>query len=222
MLKKKLFTLDESIRTYKTKSPKGKTISYVEFPCSNCQNTWKCHPSRLKYRKFSGLCRKCIQRYATRQSATRPKYSKIYYKNCAQCGKVFISRTPNKKLCGSKCKKIWISKYNIQYREDWEKKYVRLKSDCNSSKNKNTKRTLQLTKEQYYNVIKDNTCYYCSGTLGNKGYSLDRIDNNLGYEVNNILPCCKNCNRFRMDLLTVDETLHLIKILKQLRRGRVW
>ena len=62
----------------------------------------------------------------------------------------------------------------------------------------------QLTKDQVYTVTKQQ-CYYC-GTkpnqvhfpLGcNESYTyngIDRVDNDKGYTIDNIVPCCQSCN----------------------------
>jgi hypothetical protein len=45
-------------------------------------------------------------------------------------------------------------------------------------------------------------CYYCTS---NEKIGIDRIDNDLGYIVNNCVPCCKLCNLTRNRLYTHDE-----------------
>ncbi len=76
-----------------------------------------------------------------------------------------------------------------------------------------------LTKEQYLNIIGDYKCFYCSGdfTLEIWGTSLDRINNDLGYTEDNVVPCCGNCNILRGKLLTKEETKKIIEFLAVLR-----
>lgn len=63
----------------------------------------------------------------------------------------------------------------------------------------------QLTKEQIYNLTKQ-SCYYCgmkpsqiSNPLDCHGIftynGLDRVDNEHGYTIDNVVPCCETCNR---------------------------
>lgn len=61
-------------------------------------------------------------------------------------------------------------------------------------------------------------CYYC-GTLlvGTYGTNLDRINNEIGYANENVVPCCPMCNRIRHVYLTVDEMLAVAKLLKSMR-----
>lgn len=80
-----------------------------------------------------------------------------------------------------------------------------------------------ITLEQYKKIISQN-CYYCGASLEiSSGYSLDRIDNDKGYCLDNVLPCCTHCNRLRLDLMTVDETKKVIDYLKEIRNNdNVW
>ena len=66
----------------------------------------------------------------------------------------------------------------------------------------------ELSKEEYFELIAK-PCYYCEDAFGmpvKTGVGLDRIDNNGGYSVGNVLPACKVCNAIRKDVLTVEET----------------
>lgn len=40
-------------------------------------------------------------------------------------------------------------------------------------------------------------CVYCGGNIEKVG--IDRVDNNLGYSIDNIVSCCSVCNRMKMD-----------------------
>lgn len=41
---------------------------------------------------------------------------------------------------------------------------------------------------QYFNTL----CYYCNNPI--KGIGIDRVDNEIGYELSNLVPCCYRCN----------------------------
>lgn len=62
-----------------------------------------------------------------------------------------------------------------------------------------------LTKEQFFDLASNN-CYYCGiapsnifkrrGMYGEYIYNgIDRVDNNIGYIVDNCVPCCWTCNK---------------------------
>lgn len=49
-------------------------------------------------------------------------------------------------------------------------------------------------------------CDYCKCSLENMGgVSLDRIKNEIGYELTNVVPCCGICNNIRNRFLTHEE-----------------
>lgn len=82
-----------------------------------------------------------------------------------------------------------------------------------------------MSKNDLLNIV-INPCYYCNLDYSiNKKQKhtefkcngLDRIDNNEGYELNNVLPCCQYCNAIRMDVLTIQETKKVIELLKKER-----
>lgn len=109
-----------------------------------------------------------------------------------------------------------------------DKKYHRtLKGKYNNLTYCNAKREkagrvlgINITLEQYSDIIK-NPCYYCSKDLFlETGGSLDRIDNSKGYLLDNVLPCCGVCNKIRGDWMTVDETLHVIKCLIEYKKQK--
>jgi 5-methylcytosine-specific restriction endonuclease McrA len=78
-----------------------------------------------------------------------------------------------------------------------------------------------ITIEKFIELIKQE-CYYCGSkdsnslkdNLKSKSYrlkfnGLDRINNTKGYEIDNVVPCCKYCNRSK-STLTVQEFIEQI------------
>jgi hypothetical protein len=65
-------------------------------------------------------------------------------------------------------------------------------------------------------------CYYCNRPPLNcrkrdNGAAvyyqgIDRVDNNLGYEINNVVPCCKYCNSFKNDRTQEDFLAHVTEV----------
>ena len=78
-----------------------------------------------------------------------------------------------------------------------------------------------ISREAFY-VLCEAACDYCGDYFKSGGKGLDRIDNDKDYHEDNVVPCCKSCNRMRNNLLTPEETTALIALLKQMRGGKVW
>lgn len=81
------------------------------------------------------------------------------------------------------------------------------------------------------NIIKL-PCYYCGqppsntkktkNSIGNglKYSGIDRIDSNIGYTINNVVPCCKICNYAKSNMLTSDFQDWAIRIGKNAMAGQ--
>jgi deoxycytidylate deaminase len=56
-------------------------------------------------------------------------------------------------------------------------------------------------------------CIYCGKQITTAG--IDRIDNNVGYTIDNCVACCRVCNWMKMQM-DVDEWFdHMFTILKK-------
>lgn len=85
-----------------------------------------------------------------------------------------------------------------------------------------TRRNLSftITKDEFSNLI-NKPCFYC-GSLPNqvshgcRGYGkviyqgIDRIDSSRGYEIDNVVPCCKNCN-YAKNSMSQKDFIDLVK-----------
>jgi len=67
----------------------------------------------------------------------------------------------------------------------------------------------KLTLDQF-RVLCKKPCTYCDGAEWGKG--LDRKNNKGDYTIENVLPCCRTCNRIRGDDITVGEIRHLLEL----------
>lgn len=72
--------------------------------------------------------------------------------------------------------------------------------------------------------ISSRPCFYCNDELCGKekfqGAHLDRIDNSLGYEIDNVVSCGLLCNTIRMSNLTVAEAKDAIEGILAGRKRR--
>jgi hypothetical protein len=87
----------------------------------------------------------------------------------------------------------------------------------------------KLTEEECLGLFKQN-CHYCGDGPSNiKSYfkdknikaqymGIDRIDNTKGYYINNVVPCCRKCNRAK-DIMSYDDFKnHITKIYNNMRK----
>jgi 5-methylcytosine-specific restriction endonuclease McrA len=81
--------------------------------------------------------------------------------------------------------------------------------------------TWEISLEVYAKLL-EGSCHYCGGKLNQAGGGLDRKDSAIGYTIENVVPCCGNCNKLKNNFLTEDEAVQLIGLLKIIRGGRVW
>ncbi|CAB4125206.1 Cytidine and deoxycytidylate deaminase domain containing protein [uncultured Caudovirales phage] len=84
--------------------------------------------------------------------------------------------------------------------------------------------TFLLSKEEFEYLI-NQSCKYCGDKSSNtcsienregsyKYNGIDRIDNNIGYEINNVVTCCTTCNRMKNTLGIENFFEHVQKIIK--------
>ena len=126
---------------------------------------------------------------------------------------------------------------NLERLEQW--RYKRSKPDGEVNRKQVFKAYLRAAKnrdlsfllsEDDFFVISQKDCYFCGRGPSNKMHlkwssgprkgeprvgkeftynGVDRLDNNVGYESHNCVPCCVDCNRAKRDL-TVQEFFDLI------------
>lgn len=59
---------------------------------------------------------------------------------------------------------------------------------------------------------------YCKTDLTDMvGHGLDRVNAEVGYNINNVLPCCNTCNKARNTFFTVEEWEVAMKAILNLR-----
>jgi len=79
-----------------------------------------------------------------------------------------------------------------------------------------------LNKDQFENLIRQN-CFYCNSSPNqiiknkyNKGDTvyngIDRVDNKKGYELENVVPCCKQCNKAKLKYSRQEFLLWIEKV----------
>lgn len=82
--------------------------------------------------------------------------------------------------------------------------------------------SIDLTKEQFETIIKQ-PCYYC-GIMQEKGFNgIDRMDSTKGYEIDNCVSCCTDCNMMKgaVDNITfIQRVEHILTHNSMLKDGK--
>lgn len=118
--------------------------------------------------------------------------------------KAYMKKYWAKKEVKEKNRKRAAENYDVSYEYD-HSRYPRSRWVHARNGAKRRKLAFTLTFEEYSEIVKNN-CYYCNDDISTSaGSSLDRIDNSLGYHVDNVNPCCGSCNRRRSKSMSAEE-----------------
>lgn len=105
----------------------------------------------------------------------------------------------------------FIKNQNIPHIEDLSKFSEKLKQQYWNYviQSKKKDREFQLSRN-FFQLFEKKECIYCTQKLDTS--RIDRINNTIGYIVDNIVPCCKDCNYLKKDLSLEEFLLHVEKI----------
>lgn len=185
---------------------------------SNKYRRYYCLDCEAKYKK------ELQERYKTKNSILSKK-DLIKVKKCSKCKKELSSSNFYRNHgrpdgLNHYCKKCMIKSAILYSRtiNPIKKAWKSLKQHS-----KNPKKYLDISSSTFLTML-NKPCYYCERLRTEKdgmSYWIDRIDNTTGYTQNNILPCCPQCNRLRMDNYTVEETRVAAQAIKAYRELKV-
>lgn len=152
------------------------------------------------------------------------KYGTSYFWECeCSCGNVVnvpthSLQTGDTKSCGCYRKEFISQKSKKEYG------YAAKKHIYNTYKYGAKRRNLEfnLSLEEFFNISQKN-CAYCGvkpssifKSVHNNGdfiyNGIDRVDNNIGYVITNVAPCCWECNKTKLVSSLSDFYAHIIKV----------
>lgn len=92
--------------------------------------------------------------------------------------------------------KKWRDNNREKYREYFRKRRQTVEGKFSVYKSSSRVKNLEftLTFDEFKSLI-ESSCHYCGNN--DKLVGIDRKDNLIGYNVENCLPCCWACNRFK-------------------------
>ncbi len=148
-------------------------------------------------------------------------------KNCVKChhDKKLSDFRPNKRLADGRSNVCYDCHNNSRGVVAGKRNYaVTVKGRYNKAKWVARDRELDftLTFDQYA-VLVSQPCYYCKGRLcgqTRRGVGLDRLRNEIGYVLGNVVSCGGRCNRMKSDWMTPEETLAAVDAILRLRGQR--
>lgn len=135
-------------------------------------------------------------------------------KECNQCGSIFVP-VRRESQCSPKCLSIYRRKLNEGYISgNWERYFRQL---CQFKKearqNIDEHMLIEILKKQDYLCAisgMELTCIRAKGINFRTNASIDRIDPNLGYNIDNIQIVCTIVNKMKLDM-TMDEFVEWTK-----------
>jgi len=146
---------------------------------------------------------------------------KTYVFECSDCGSDIAAQGGQLARHSGKCRVC----------SQRKRPYEHIINELRHSQKRNL--IVDLTYEEFVEIIKDSECHYCSKDLifskytrdenkdyTSRAYQLDRKDNNIGYTKENVVPCCWNCNRMKSDIYTYEEFNKLSPILKEIHKNK--
>lgn len=79
-------------------------------------------------------------------------------------------------------------------------------------------RVCDITIDWMLENILSKPCHYCGDT---RRVGCDRIDNKKGHTMDNVVPCCVECNTARNDYFTYEEMRRLGKTIAEIKKDRI-
>ncbi len=171
-----------------------------------------CDKEFLKLNKVHKYCsRKCYERgfrSPYRKKIRQEKAFKPVNRYCLTCHNQFLANRNKHAYCSIKCRQNSV-------------KHV---FDTCAIHAKCRQKDWQITQEQWERMS-DCCCVYCYKPARNKvgtGSGLDRKDNDKGYTIDNVVPCCGRCNQIKGNKITYEEMiLYIAPAIRAMEANRV-
>lgn len=167
--------------------------------CSHCHRSFPLtfdnfHRNRARKDGWNRKCKPC-QREQNRSA------SRQFNKNHPEKRKKFSQRYRQENLESIR-----------EYHKNWRSEHIEKHTFCGKrTKAKQRNYAWEIDFDTYISRFWNKKCVYC-GNPNNGG--IDRVDNGIGYTLNNCVPCCRWCNLIKFNRSVEQMNEHLIRILK--------
>lgn len=191
----------------------GKNPTYCSFDCLSkyrekerkhyiCKNCGKEFIREPKDKNRTFCCLDCFKKYRTENAIQTPEYLKEWNKKYHMENRKEIL----KKQKEYRDKNIDI----IRVKAIKRGKTPTSRYSCYRSIAKRRNIDFNLTIDEF-KALWNKPCHYCGSEI--IGIGVDRIDNTIGYNVKNIVPCCSWCNKMKLTATKEDFINHCKKIV---------
>lgn len=155
------------------------------------------------------------RKYCSRACARIGHRRPVIYQ-CLACG-VDIHGNPSKveKYCSKECLGTLVGEKSLAWKGGIKK--IKFREYLNRAQK--MEYGFSLTEEEFLSFW-NLPCHYCGAAIQTIG--LDRVDNALGYENGNIVPCCIVCNRMKRDFPLDVFLSHVDSIRRHLGKPSNW
>lgn len=140
-------------------------------------------------------------------SCSKPKTLNEFYKDESKV----LSVTTYCKDCSDSKRQLYPNSYWRNNKTTAKAKYASLRGNCPQ---RNI--SFKLREEEFISWFESQPklCFYCGRPLvrfkrGNDGLTVDRLDNHIGYQIDNIILCCWRCNLIKGYWFTSTEMLEI-------------
>jgi len=187
--------------------PSSKNPDGYESTCKEC----KIKKREYYERNREKILKKCAEYTATHKeekAARDRKYAQEHKEQRQQYQKEYRE---SHKEANAEYQKQYRIKNKDKLDEYKKAPHIRYKVYQSNARVKD--RDFNLTEDEFIEISKL-PCVYCgkySDTYNGDPFSgVDRVDSNLGYSIDNCVPCCATCNRMKLDL-NVDDWIDKMK-----------
>lgn len=161
-----------------------------QLVCYACKKEKLCsdfHKDNRSKRGYQHKCKDCRRNKVGMNIESYFNYQNNYYEKNKE--KRILNQKENYKR-NKVARALWSKKY----RDTVDYRYAHYKKDS-----KVRSLAFDLTIEEFEKITSQR-CFYCDEFHDTKEYcGIDRVDNNIGYVLNNLVPCCEFCNFSKRD-----------------------